>query len=59
MYNIKKAVRRLDFAPKLNDIKVTDIKTIGFVNSPNRDISASVGIQFAVSILYNSEVGVS
>lgn len=26
MYNIKKAVSRLDFAPKLDEIKVTDIK---------------------------------
>jgi hypothetical protein len=26
VYNIKKAVSRLDFAPKLEEIKVTDIK---------------------------------
>lgn len=41
MYNIKKAVSRLDFAPKLADIKVTDIKKgLGeFVPKPDKPVS--------------------
>lgn len=43
MYNIKKAVSRLDFAPKLEEIKVTDIKHgLGvFTPKPNKAVSFS------------------
>ncbi len=41
MYNIKKAVSRLDFAPKIDDIKVTDIKRgLGvFTPKPDKPVS--------------------
>jgi hypothetical protein len=41
VYNIKKAVSRLDFAPRIDDIKVTDIKRgLGeFVPKPDKAIS--------------------
>jgi hypothetical protein len=41
VYNIKKAVSRLDFAPKIDDIRVTDIKKgIGtFVPKPDKAVS--------------------
>lgn len=41
MYNIKKAVSRLDFAPKLDDIKVTDIKRGLGIFTPKPDKAAS------------------
>lgn len=43
MYNIKKAVSRLDFAPKIDEIKVTDIKHgLGmFTPKPNKAVSFS------------------
>lgn len=41
MYNIKKAVSRLDFAPKLDDIKVTDIKRGLGAFTPKPDKAAS------------------
>ena len=43
MYNIKKAVSRLDFAPKIEEIKVTDIKQgLGvFTPKPNKAVSFS------------------
>ena len=41
MYNIKKAVSRLDFAPKLDEINITDIKTgLGvFTPRPGKSVS--------------------
>jgi hypothetical protein len=43
VYNIKKAVSRLDFAPKIDEIKVTDIKQgLGeFAPRPNKSVSFS------------------
>ena len=41
MYNIKKAVSRLDFAPKLEEIKVTDIKRGLGAFTPKPDKPAS------------------
>lgn len=43
MYNIKKAVSRLDFAPRIEEIKVTDIKQgLGvFTPKPNKPVSFS------------------
>jgi len=37
VYNIKKAVSRLNFAPKIDDIKVTDIKRGLGVFTPKAD----------------------
>jgi hypothetical protein len=41
VYNIKKAVSRLDFAPKLEEIKITDIKQgLGeFTPKPTKPVS--------------------
>ena len=41
MYNIQKAVSRLDYAPKLKDIEVTDIKKgLGvFTPKPDKPVS--------------------
>ena len=41
MYNIQKAVSRLDYAPKLNEIQVTDFqKGLGnFTPQPNKPVS--------------------
>lgn len=41
MYNIKKAVSRLNFAPKIDDIKVTDIKSGLAEFTPKPDKAAS------------------
>jgi len=43
VYNIKKAVSRLDFAPRIEEIKVTDIKQgLGvFTPKPNKPVSFS------------------
>ncbi len=41
MYNIQKAVSRLDYAPKLKDIKVTDIKKGVGVFTPKPDLPVS------------------
>ena len=43
MYNIKKAVSRLDFAPKIDEIKVTDIKRGLGVFKPKPDKPVSFG----------------
>ncbi len=64
MYNIQKAVSRLDFAPKLSDIKITDIKGgIGvFTPKPDRPVSYA-GLKAALKragyTLASSEIVVS
>lgn len=44
MYNIKKAVSRLEFAPKIDEIKITDIQHGIGVFSPKADKAVSFGI---------------
>ena len=64
MYNIKKAVSRLDFAPRIDEIKVTDIKKgIGmFTPKPDKPASFAVlkaALKKAGYTLASAEITVS
>lgn len=64
MYNIKKAVSRLDFAPRIDEIKVTDIKHGIGIFKPKPDKAASfdalkAALKKAGYVLASAEITVS
>ena len=64
MYNIKKAVSRLEFAPKIDGIKITDIKRglVSFSPKPDKAVSFAVlkeALKKAGYTLASAEITVS